>query len=73
MAAFRLIVYVDINKLVSWMAISRITTNYHDKDSNIRYVDPCSLDPGTNLSGTDLHLPQGRHTGQPDLNPCRDD
>ncbi|MDO8940930.1 MAG: hypothetical protein Q7U98_17385 [Methylicorpusculum sp.] len=34
---------------------------------------PCDLDPGTNLSGTDLHLPEGRQAGQPDMNPCRYD
>ena len=38
-----------------------------------RSVHPCALDPGTNLSGTDLHLPEGRQAGQPDVNPCRDD
>jgi len=27
----------------------------------------------TNLSGTDLHLPEGRQAGQPDVNPCRND
>ena len=28
-----------------------------------RLVHPCALDPGTNLYGTDLHLPAGRQAG----------
>ena len=28
-----------------------------------RLVHPCKLDLGTNLSGTDLHLPAGRQAG----------
>ena len=28
-----------------------------------RLVHPCTLDPGTNMSGTDLHLPAGRQAG----------
>ncbi|MDP2202820.1 MAG: hypothetical protein Q8K07_12425 [Methylicorpusculum sp.] len=39
----------------------------------IELSHPCALDTGTNLSGTDLHLPEGRQAGQPDVNPCRDD
>ncbi|EGW21675.1 hypothetical protein [Methylobacter tundripaludum] len=34
---------------------------------------PCDLDPGTNLSGTDLHSPEGHQAGWPDVIPCRDD
>lgn len=34
---------------------------------------PCDLDPGTNLSGTDLHSPEGHQAGWPDVSPCRDD
>ncbi|MDD5579738.1 MAG: hypothetical protein PHY16_10725 [Methylobacter sp.] len=26
---------------------------------------PCNLDPGTNLSGTDWHLPEGLRAGKP--------
>ena len=26
-------------------------------------IRPCSLDSGTNLFGTDLHLPEGRQAG----------
>ncbi len=28
---------------------------------------------GTNLSGIDLHSPEGRQAGEPDVNPCRYD
>ncbi|MDD5577759.1 MAG: hypothetical protein PHY16_00595 [Methylobacter sp.] len=28
---------------------------------------------GTNSSGTNLHLPEGRQAGVPDVTPCRND
>jgi len=42
------------------------------RDVNV-VCHPWHLVSGTNLSGTDLHLPEGRQAGQPDVNPCRND
>ena len=36
---------------------------FHDKHSIIQGIRPCALDPGTNLYGTDLHLPEGCQAG----------
>ena len=42
------------------------------RDVNV-VCHPWHLVSGTNLSGTDLHLPEGCQAGKPDLNPCRND
>ncbi|MDD5579996.1 MAG: hypothetical protein PHY16_12045 [Methylobacter sp.] len=45
----------------------------HKDVINHQSLPPCSLDPGTNLSGTDLHLPEGLRAGKPGVSPCRGD
>ncbi len=45
-----------------WMAMFKLPIPFRIS-LLCRSVHPCGLDPGTNLSGTDLHLPGGRQAG----------